>query len=244
MSDLKDKIAGLLAKAESTTFEEERDTYTAKAEALMLKYGIEQAELESVGKVKPEEITEVMFTFTTPFHAIVAGFVQGIAQSLGSLSVLQRRGSKQRIIHVYLIGHKTDVEHAEALINSLWTQANTAVSVWARAAVKDDFMYQISDSQGRWRARREFVSAFGHTVSRRIREERKVHEKTASTGAALVLVSKQERVDAWMHQQHNVGKARSQRLMGGHSGREAGRAAGERADIGNKRLGGTRGQLR
>lgn len=243
MSDLKEKIAGLLAKAEATTFEEERDTYTAKAEALMLKYGIEQAELESIGRVKPEEITQEVFEYVSPFHAIIPSFVNGIAQALGSLSVLvyKKRGMKQRQVFLYVIGHKTDVEHARVLIDSLWTQANLAVAHWVKTEAKQDIMYQVADSQGRWRARREFVASFGWTVAHRIKVERTSQEQTASTGAALVLVSKQERVDEWMHQQHNVGKARRSTLRGGMSGAAAGAEAGRRADIGHKGIGGMRG---
>lgn len=238
MSDLKNKIAGLLAKAESTTNEHERDAFNKKAEELMLRYGIEQAELESVGKVRPEEITQETIVFTTPFHAIVGSFVNGITTSLGSLSVLQSRGAKQRQIVIWIIGHKTDVEHAVILVNSLWSQANLAVSAWAKGPAKQDLMYQISDSQGRWRARREFVRAFGHTVYQRIAAERQVQEQSASTGASLVLVSKQERVDDWMHKHHNVREARHSSLMGGQSGYSAGVQAGQQADIGTRGIGG------
>lgn len=59
LDKMKDKIAKLLAKAERTDNEHEAETFTASAHKLMLAYGIELAELESAGEVKPEEIVEV-----------------------------------------------------------------------------------------------------------------------------------------------------------------------------------------
>ena len=59
-----EKIAKLLAKAERTDNEHERDAYTQQAERLMLKLGIERAELESAGEVKAEDIVEVTREWT------------------------------------------------------------------------------------------------------------------------------------------------------------------------------------
>lgn len=236
MSTIKEKIEGLLAKAEGTTNEHERDAYTKKAEALMLKYGIEQAELEAVGKAKREEIVHEMITIKSNFKAIVPVWVSSIVRSLGSLEVLQLRGSKQWVVHMYIIGYKSDVDHAVTLINSLWNQAILAVAVWRKGEALLDPIYAASDRQYRWRADREFVSAFGLEVARRIREERTVQEEKASTGAALVLVDKKERVSDWMHSQFAVGKGRQTSIKGAYSGAAAGREAGRRANIGRSEL--------
>jgi hypothetical protein len=243
MSSLREKIAGLLAKAERTDNEHERDAFTAKAEELMLKYGIEQAELESLGKVNPEDIIEIKMEFTTQHDAILGGFALKICNALGSLFVLQSRGRKNRQIFIHIIGHKSDVHAAEALLYSLYNQATSAVARWSRVMLKEDYNYKWADSKVRWRARRQFVVSFGDGAAARIRSERAVQEGEASVGASLVLVSKQERVNDWVNSTYKLKKSKSHGIYGSHMGAAAGREAGYNSNVGTTGIGGRKGEL-
>ena len=94
-------------------------------------------------------------------------------------------------------------------------------------------------------ANRSFLAGFAGTVSRRISVERTEVEETASTGAALVLASKMDRVmDKLGEMYPKLGKARASgngkySSLAAHAGRQA----GQTADIGHKRVGGKKGEL-
>lgn len=235
--DIKSKIELLLAKAEGTDNIHERDTYNAKAEKLMLQYGIEQAELESRGEVKAEDITEVRLEFTGVYAVVMPGFVYNVCRALGNLTVLQQNGARSTK-YAYIIGFKSDVEWAQMLIASLHTQALHGMKRWWKEF--DDKQWMTPMEQ--YKSRRQFVSSFAAGAADRIKSERREEEKDISPGAALVLASKQDQVDAWTHQQHRVGKARGG-AQSGMAGSQEGRAAGRQANVGTTALGGSRAAL-
>lgn len=235
---LKDKIAGLLAKAERTDNEHERDAFNAKAESLMIKYGIEQAELEAAGEVKPEEIIEVRIPFTGIYNMVMPDFVHTVARSLGNLSVLQSTSWDKKTRTAYVIGHKSDVEAAQVLIASLQLQAMSAMKRWWKSF--DDKVWMSNMEQ--YKARRQFIISFGYGAADRIKSERRTEEATASTGAALVLASKQDRVNDHVQQTYNPKKSRGG-VQGGMAGHSEGRAAGRQANVGTTGIGGGRKAL-
>ena len=239
MDNIKGKIAGLLAKAERTSNEHERDVFNAKAEALMLKYGLEQAELQAAGEVKPEDIIEVKLEFTGIYAVVMPSFVHTIARAMGNVNVLQGTSWDKKTRYAYVIGHKSDVESATMLINSLQMQAMSAMKRWWKTHDQKAWM----SSMEQYKARRQFVLSFSTGAGERIKSERKVHEETATPGAALVLVSKQERVDSWMHQNHVVSRAR-RGAHGSFAGRAEGQAAGRQANVGTTGIGGSHKALK
>lgn len=233
MSDIADRIAKLLAKAESSTHKAERDAFNAKAEELMLRYGIEQAELESQGKAEVEEIVRERLQYKGDYAIVMGIFVNSIALALGSLKVLQSKWRNQN--SVYVIGHKTDVEHCLALVNSLQVQAQTEVRRWWRSAPERNY---LTPWEG-YLERRGYLEGFASGAADRIRKERRDVRQTASKGAELVLVSKEQRVDAWFAEQYpKLGKATTHRS--GHEGRLNGFRKGQQADVGTTRVGGSR----
>lgn len=235
--NIKDKIEKLLAKAESTDNEHERDAFTAQAERLMLKWGIEAADLEARGEVKPEEIVEEHRVFTGSYAIQMPAFATAIALGLGNIRVL-KSGNRNHWL-VFAIGHKTDVAHFWTLVESLDQQAQTARAKWWKTAPEKQW---LTPWEG-YLSQRNFITAFSATVSRRLRELRTEIQVEATPGAALVLVSKKERVDAWVDDTYsNLRNARS--LASGSTGYSAGASAGQSASLGEKSIGGTTGALR
>ncbi len=57
-------------------------------------------------------------------------------------------------------------------------------------------------------------------------------------GTALVLLDRKQQVDEWVKQHHNVSKGRGRGLAGSYAGREAGMAAGRRANLNDTSIGG------
>lgn len=240
IDQMKDKIAKLLAKAEGTDNEDEREAFTAKAEKLMLKLGIDAAELEAAGEVKPEEIIEVRREYKGGYALTFVSFVHAVANGWGNVTVLQSgRGS---VRYAYIIGHKSDVEMLTQLITSLELQAMSALHVWQ----KTEPSRQYQDNNARYVGSRSFLEAYGRTVGNRLFKLRQQAETEATTGAALVLASKQSRVDDYMGQAYpKLGKARGGNRRYSAIAGAAGREAGNRADIGGKRVqGGAKGSLK
>lgn len=237
-TSLKAKIAGLLAKAERTDNEHERDAFNAKAEHLMLKYGIEQAELQAAGKVKAEEIIEVKLPFTGIYAVIMPDFTHSVAKALGNLTVLQAKSWDGKTRYAYVIGHKSDVEAAQVLIASLQLQAQSSMKRWWKTF--DDKTWMSNMEQ--YKARRQFMMSFGYGAADRIRSERRTEEATVSAGAALVLASKQDLVNSYVQAAYNPKAARGG-VQGGMAGHSEGRAAGRQANVGTTAVGGGRKSL-
>lgn len=234
--DMKDKIAKLLAKAERTDNPHEAQTFTEAAERLMIKWGIEAAELEAGGTVGAEEIVQVIRTARGSYKQALLTLATTTCNGMGGLNVLQsKRGNE---IYVYIIGHKSDVERAEMLLNSLELQALSAMKTWWKSAPERHWLTSMES----FKARRQFIISFGYEVGRRLQALRTEVVAEAQAGTALVLSDRKERVDEWMHSQHNVRKSRS-RLHGSYAGRDEGRLAGRQANLGEKGVRGGRAAI-
>ena len=237
-----DRIAALLAKAESTT-PEEAEALMAKVEELMIKYGIEQAVIDAkrIGATAPEKIITVKVFFGGSYSKGLLSMGHSIAQGLGTVRTLQRAGVRQRndagkIVNgdqLYLIGYESDVKLAAMLINSLQLQCVVALAAWWKRNDLVPFM----GGMDKFVARRTFIIGFGDGAGRRIKDtyRRVVAEETAkSAGTDLVLVDRRKEVDRYTEETFNPRKARSSssRYDGGAAG--AGREAGGRANVGSR----------
>lgn len=228
---MKTKIAKLLALAERTENDEERDAFNAKAETLMVQLGIARAELESVGEVKPEKIVQVHRDWRGNYSIVMVPFVADVANGFGGLTVLQATHSAM-LRRTYIIGTETDVAEFLVLIDSLHLQVMSALHRWQKEH-KEERRW-LTDME-KYVQHRSFISGFGETVRSRLRTTRTVEEASASTGAALVLASKKDRVNAWIAEEYpEMGKARGGIQQFSSVAAHAGRIAGQSANIGGK----------
>lgn len=229
--DYKDKIAKLLAKAERTDNDHERDAFTAQAERLMLKMGIERAELESAGEIKAEDIVEEKRLWTGNYAIVMVPFTTRVGRSFGSLNFLQSKNHNGMQRWSYVIGHKSDVAEFLTLLDSLHLQVMAALKRWQRANVEE--RRYLTDME-KYTQNRSFIEAFGSAVAWRLQEERKQEEAEASTGAALVLASKQDRVDLWVGEQYtNLRSSRTGARTYDGAAAMAGHIAGQQASLGS-----------
>jgi hypothetical protein len=238
---MKAKIEALLAKANANgVTPEESETYTAKAEELMVKWGIEEAELEAGGQHKAEPIIEVKMDFAASYGPTMVMFAFNICNGFGNLRNLQTSLSSSGKRRFWIIGHESDVTAAQMLISSLQIQAMRELKAWQK--VDEGRKYRTEWEN--WKANRQFLTSFSVAVAKRLRATRvRVEETVTEPGTALVLASKKAKVDAWMDDQHpNLKKARGGQ-HGSYHGRDAGRAAGERASLGGNEVGGGRKQV-
>jgi len=239
---MKSKIAKMLAKAERTENEHERETFLAAAERMMLRLGIEKAELEAAGEAKAEKIIEQRHEWSGIYAATLVGFTHRVADGFGNLTVLQSsRGQRRRV--AYIIGHKSDVEQFMTLLASLHLQALTGLKRFQRERKEERAWLSV---QERFVQDRSFLEGFASEVSHRLSVLRIETEAEATTGAALVLASKMDRVTEKVNELYpKLGKARGGAQQYSSIGAAAGRTAGQSANIGGKSVSdGAKGALK
>lgn len=236
---MKDKIAKLLAKAEATTNDNERDAFMSKAESLMLRLGIEVAELEAAGEVKPEEIIEAHRDWRGNYSIVMVPACRTVLKAYGHLESYRYDFSAMHRRTV-VIGHKSDVEGFLMLMDSLALQSQSALRRWQKENREE--RRWLTDME-KYNQHRDFLEAFFLTVAKRIRVEKITEEATASAGAALVLVSKEEKVKGYVAENHSdLLPSRAGRRSYGDdiSGYAGGVVAGQQANLGEKPLTGNK----
>lgn len=233
MSDKKiELIKQLLAKAESTT-PEEAEALTEHAERLMLKYGIEQAMLDSKkGDKAGDAVVTDTITFTGSYRLEWLSLANQVCQGLGTLRTLKST-YKNKWARVYIIGYSSDVARAKMLIESLQTQCQVATRAWWKGH-KTEYLSDTPYDQEA--ARRSFAKGFGIGAGTRIFTNRNRVVRESGTGTELVLVGRQQKVDA-VFASIAKGKDNSRGGKGSHAARGAGIRAGEQAVTGEQAVG-------
>jgi hypothetical protein len=233
---MKRKIALLLAKAERTENEHERDTFSAAAEKMMIRLGISVAELEAAGEFKPEKIVEVKRTFPGNYSISMIPFTVMVAQGFGHITILQSKTSGLAR-NAHIIGQESDVEQFCRLLDSLSLQVNSALHAWQkenRAPRRG-----LTDMQ-KYLQHRSFIEGFGQRVGSRLAERRQDEEKDVSTGGALVLAGKDARTKDWIEETYGQLKESESRRRYSSIGNAAGWSAGATARLGEDAIEGTR----
>ncbi|MGZ5404287.1 MAG: DUF2786 domain-containing protein [Nocardioides sp.] len=233
------RVRKLLTKAEdpaATT--QEAQAYTAKASELMAAHGIDRA-LLAAREPSLDVVGDRVIVLDRPYAAEKAQLVGQVAFALGCRVVRRTRyphGAKELSVHLF--GHRSDLQRVEILFTSLLLQAmqalaRTPVPGWDQPAA----------------FRRSWLSGFSTAVGRRLEQaERQAAEHAedrfaaSGTSTALVLADRSAAVETARDATYpDLQPASARRLSG--SGGAQGWAAGQRADLGNARLGGARREL-
>jgi hypothetical protein len=237
-----DKIAKLLAKAQSTPFEGEALTFTEKAQELMHKYAIDAALIDAargLNSKEREEIIEARWEYTGTYRQAAWRLANVVARANGCKTLLSDDATGRKA-QLYVIGYEGDVERARTLETSLQLQMTVALSQWW----KSNDIHALFDRNRKFAERRQFMFSFADGVSGRLKTAKVKAEKTANAehgaeSVALVIRNRADNVDAWIDQQYGRlrhGSSRSYKA-GGNGARVAGQTAGARADVGQPRMG-------
>ncbi|HET6626295.1 MAG TPA: DUF2786 domain-containing protein [Nocardioidaceae bacterium] len=235
------KVRKILAKAEDpAATQQEAETYTAKAAALIAEYGIDRALL---AQTDPESdiVGDRVVVLDPPYALDKSSLLSTVAIRLRCRAVHRSRyldGAKQ--ISVHLFGYESDLLRSELLYTSLLLQATSTLT-----------RTPVPRGESAAAFRRSWLAGFTAAIGRRLvdaeqRAERQA-DRVAEPGTpsvALVLADRSVAVrDAVDKEYPRLGRAQSRRLSG--SGGMAGWQAGQRADLGGgSRLGGRpRGRL-
>ena len=225
-TDYASKINALLAKADSTTFEAERTAFTEAAERLMVQWGVSDAMLEDAAQRKDNrpvtKIEQRCYRVEGTSAHYIAEYVNAMAAGgIGSVRTFISHGRPLW----WAVGHEDDLRRVEMYIPHLEPQARQAWRTWWRANGWDS-----TGGAEYERARTSFFRAYGATVRDRFRELFRT-EAASTTGAELVLVDRSAKVDAWVADNMQVGKARKTNRTLEYSAMAAGRASGREANL-------------
>lgn len=223
-------ITQLLAKAESTPYPAEAQTFQEHAERLMVRYGIQQAALDAeAGKAgRPQEaMVEERVELTGAYRVGQArGFI-AIAMAFDTVQVLQATASDRKVI--YLIGAESDVGAIRRLFTSLLVQLEMAMSAWWVGYPMKAYL----SGHERTLERRQFQLGFLATVAGRIAALYKEEAADGIPGNDLVLASRKERADHHAQSLYPQTRAARRQAMahGSANAHAAGSSAGQRATV-------------
>lgn len=230
------RVRALLAKAENTDFPAEAETYREKAYALIAEYGIDEALAFAEGKTR-DEIGKAEIWIENPYGRDKVALCASVYQPLGLRVVYfnSARDGKPGY-KVVAVGYQSDLERAEILYTSLLVQAFRELNYAPKGQVA-----ARSTSN-----RKTFLVGFSYVIRQRLIEAaacaaERVHEVSTGVSTALVLVDRKTAVAQAFTEAFPHTKKVSRKLSG--NGYAAGKEAGARADLGNKRVGGNRRAL-
>jgi len=217
--ELTEKIAKLLEKAQSTTFEEEAQLFYNKAQELMRKYAIEEAELWKTGKKGETPIVQA-FTLGSDKMAGVEG-LNSLLHACTEFNRCQMWYTGNYKAHCHVAGFRSDVEYVELLYNSLRLYGEEKL-VWA--SLESDEHHRTFDA-GFW-------SGFANRIYFRLQED----QLNSPTSTALVLIDRKKEVDRWLAEDQGMrfGKGQSSGNKS-YDGRKAGAEAANTASLNPRR---------
>lgn len=224
MARKRELIAQMLAKAESTNFPEEADAFLKQAERMMVKFGIEQAEIDAErGKLgqSMEDIVVKNYEFAGTYKEGRFMGYYGVATAFNSVHAIRSRGATTWTMH--LIGAESDVDQIIRLFDSMTIQSDVAMKAWWMNFWRKEYM---SASEKRME-RRTFIMGFAKEVERRI----KAIYQEESAGKELILVGRKERAQEEANKRFKTKTERSRLTQGSDYAAGAGRLAGQKATI-------------
>lgn len=209
------KVRALLAKAESTSFSEEAEALSAKAQELMARYSIERAMTEPPDQTPVASACRIWLN--PPYVGAKSLLVAEVASANRCRTV-----SYEKLGFVTVLGDDVDLDVVEVLSTSLMVQATRAMLAAGR---------QITYSgQSRTRSfRHSFLIAYATRIGERLRDV--TEESVAAAGNDLVPVfaRREQAVDELFDALFARRVSRRSFSVGSSAGYGAGRAAADQA---------------
>lgn len=250
-----DKVRALLVKAESTTFEHEAEAFAAKAAELVARYGLEQT-LRRSPERDDDPMDSKVIILSEPYALTKADLLHQLAKRM-SCHVIRRSAQPAypaqpaitlpdgRVLReatpaveaqparATVYGHRSDLERVEFLYTSLLVQAHRMV----RAVRPDRPGANVRAYRRAWLI--GFACRIGERLDALVKT---VVEESETPGAALVLVDRAALANAAMRKAHPNMRTTTTTISS-RSGFNAGRAAANRADLGQARVGSRRAAI-
>ncbi|MFW6597452.1 DUF2786 domain-containing protein [Propionibacteriaceae bacterium Y2011] len=213
------KVRALLAKAESTEYEAEAMTFTAKAQELMTRHAIDQAVVEGSRPTTGPAV--VRLPVDAPYADAKALLLQTIAAETRCRALYL--GGDVQLSNV--VGFPTDLAAVELLYTSLLVQAQHALAE-VTAGVPAGTRRRSTGFKS------AFLQGFANRIGDRLAEvNRLAYSDDRAETFLPVLRSRDEQVDAFMGD--TFGRTTQSRVRGGydHDGYHRGGMAGDAARL-------------
>ena len=219
---LLNRVRALLAQAESTNFEAEAETFTAKAQELMTRHAIDMAMVEA-GTQRSERPGAIRIPIDEPYINAKWTLLNVVAKNSRCRAVFQKYYAMASVI-----GFEADLDATETLFTSLLVQAQIALQSAASSAPPGTAVRSRS-------FRSSFLLAYAYRVGERLAEinAHVVADAEAETGRSIlpVLAARSSIVDATVGQIFpNLSSMRS-RAGVDPAGWASGRMAADRAKL-------------
>jgi hypothetical protein len=221
------RVRALLAKAESTTFEDEADALTAKAQELIAKYALDDllAAAHEPTVARGGGISSRNVVLHPPYVSAKVSLVASVAIANRCRCVYGTGDD-----YVTLVGASPDLDAVDLLTTSLLTQAEIAMR-----RHRDQVSW---DGSSRTKSfRRAFLLSFAARIGQRLREAESVAIDEAGGRDRLLPVLTQHAAEVDRHLRElfpRIGKARRTTVTNS-AGWAAGLAAADRAQLHNRR---------
>jgi hypothetical protein len=222
------RVRALLAKAESTTFPEEAEALSAKAQELMSRYSLERIVVESTigadGVADPHPAAARRLWLDNPYVAAKAMLVGAVAEANRCRTVLS-----EKLGFTTVLGDEVDLEIVELLSTSLLVQAT-------RAMVSAGSQLTRSGRSRTRSYRQSFLLAYATRIGERLSIARDVSTAAVADAAQLlpVLAARELMVDQLFESMFPQPVSRSF-SVGNAAGWHAGRAAADLAVLDTRR---------
>jgi hypothetical protein len=217
-----DRIRALLAKAESTTFPEEAETYTAKAQELMARHSIDAALLDASTPSRAEPVG-VRIGVDAPYEGPKSMLLSVVAKVNRCRAVWSKEYGFNSVF-----GFETDLELVELLYTSLLVQATTAMT--AQGTRRDRYGRSSTRS-----FRQSFLTSYANRIGERLSgaTERASTEAAREMGGSALLPVLAAREEAVRERVESAFPSLvSHRVnVSSREGWESGRAAADRASL-------------
>lgn len=226
-----DKIRLLMNQAaeDSGATDAEREAFAAKAAAMMAKYCVDAAMLAAAHGRRDDDVIESRLIVTgNPYAKPKAILLNEIASACGVRLI---RAVDRKSCH--LVGYRSDLDRVEMVYTSLLVQAITMVGrtrTYGNAS-------QVRSFRGNWLL--GFASRIGERMTEATRQATAEAAPVAGRGAELVLADRATLVRREAESLFS-GTRKQKAQVTSANGYYAGAAAGDRADLGQTRVGARR----
>jgi hypothetical protein len=215
-----ERIRALLSKAEASSFPEEADAFTAKAQWLMSKHSIEQALLE--GDAHSTSARSLCIVHDSPYASQKATLLSQISRPNSCRAVYESGTTTSTVF-----GFEHDLAAVELLYTSLLVQAGSEMMQAERVGGLDPSRLKSF--------RAAFFIGYGARVAKRLSDIRDIAaaEATQEVGEDVlpVLASREMEVSDAVREAFPRTTSRRPSLSNG-TGFLAGQVAGDKADLG------------
>lgn len=226
------RIRKLLAKAESTEFEGEAESLTAKAQELMTRHAVDVAAVQAATGAGPSPGDDVPAMMRLPVDA-------PYADAKSHLVAVVARANRCRAVFLSgvgmtsVLGHARDLEVVELLVTSLLVQAQQSLAAAGRRAGAGSRLRSSA-------FRASFHLGFALRIGERLEaaNEAAIAEAGSQGAAALpVLRSREQAVEEAFEERYGA-TLRSSAIRGAHDadGHHLGRSAADRARLDSGQL--------